>query len=97
MLIQHAKALARQWVISEARHIPGFHGGYFAGSANWLLDTAILPATSDLDINVVLSGPNERHARGKFVYRDVLLVAGLQNPTVWCVRALSILTLHQQC
>ena len=73
MLVRHAKAVARQWVIEEGSNVPGFHGAYFAGSTNWLPDNAALPATSDLDINVVFTGPNVPNERGKFVYRDVLL------------------------
>ncbi|MHB0877115.1 MAG: hypothetical protein ACYC5O_13850, partial [Anaerolineae bacterium] len=32
-----------------------------------------LPATSDLDVNVIVAGPNAPDKRTKFVYRDVLL------------------------
>jgi hypothetical protein len=46
MLVKHAKAVARQWVIEEASNVPGFHGAYFAGSTNWLPDDAALPAIS---------------------------------------------------
>jgi hypothetical protein len=65
--------VARQWVAEEAGKLPGLHGAYFAGSVNWLPDEAILPRTSDLDINVVFSSPIAPKQRGKFVYGDVLL------------------------
>jgi hypothetical protein len=73
MLVKHAKDVARQWAESEARKTPGFHGAYFAGSANWLADDAGFPATSDLDVNLVLEGPLPPLKLGKFVYRGVLL------------------------
>ena len=73
MLVSQAKSAARDWVIEEASRRPGFHGAYFAGSANWLPDDALLPPTSDLDLNVVFSGRGGATKRGKFVHRGVLL------------------------
>jgi len=86
MLVHQAKAVARQWVIEEAGKVPGFHGAYFAGSANWLPADAPLPPTSDLDINIVFAGPNAPNQRRKFVYKNVLLevtalsIAQFQSP-----------------
>ncbi|MCL4543350.1 MAG: hypothetical protein M1118_01930 [Chloroflexi bacterium] len=73
MLVKHAKAVARQWVIEKASNVPGFHGAYFAGSTNWLPDDARFPATSDLDVNLVLEAPGTEMKLGKFVYRGALL------------------------
>ncbi len=73
MLVQHAKAVARQWVIEEARNLPGFHGAYFAGSTTWLPADGPLPPTSDLDINIVSTRPSAPNQRRKFVYQNVLL------------------------
>jgi len=70
MRVRQAEAVARHWVIEEVSTIPGFHGAYVAGSANGLPDDAVVPATSDLDVNVVLSGPSTRNLRGKRFYRD---------------------------
>ena len=73
MFVKEAREIARQWVTQEASSLPQLHGAYFAGSATRLPDRAILPATSDLDINLVLSGPSTAGKRGKFMYKDVLL------------------------
>ena len=73
MLVKAAKDIARQWVIDEASKEPGFHGAYYAGSATWLADNAVLPATSDIDIMVVLDDPNPKDKLGKFIYQNVLL------------------------
>jgi hypothetical protein len=73
MLIKDAKAIARQWIVEEASQAPGFFGAFYAGSTNWLPDDAILPATSDLDVWVVLADPNPPDKLGKFIYRGVLL------------------------
>ena len=73
MLVKDAKAVARQWVLEEAGRIPGFWGAFYHGSTNWLPDDAALPATSDVDVMVVLDDPNPPHKPGKFIYRDVLL------------------------
>lgn len=73
MLIRDAKAVARNWVMQEAGNVAGFRGAYLAGSTSWLSDDATLPATSDLDINVVWSCPSAASKRGKFVHQGVLL------------------------
>lgn len=73
MIVKDAKAVARQWVTEEAGAIPGFYGAFFHGSVNWLPEDAELPETSDLDIMVVLDGPEPENKLGKFRYRGVLL------------------------
>lgn len=73
MLVEQAKAVARQWVIEEGATTPGFWGAFSHGSVNWLPGDASLSATSDLDIMVVLADPNPPNKPGKFLYRDVLL------------------------
>ncbi|NJO84547.1 MAG: hypothetical protein HC828_18440 [Blastochloris sp.] len=73
MLVKHAKAAARQWVLEEAGKIPGFAGAFYHGSTNWLPDDADLPATSDVDIMVVLADSEPPVKLGKFLYRAVLL------------------------
>lgn len=73
LLVREAKEVARRWVMEEAAGVPGFRGAFFAGSTNWLPDDAHLPATSDLDVTVVLADPDPPEKPGKFVYGDVLL------------------------
>jgi hypothetical protein len=73
MRVKQAKEIAQQWVREEARSAPGFVGAFFHGSTNWLPDDAALPATSDLDVMVVLDTPDPPVKPGKFVYRGVLL------------------------
>lgn len=75
MKVEQARETARRWVIEEASGIPAFCGAYTAGSTNWLPDDADLATTSDFDIMVVLTDPNQASRRGKFRYRDVLLEA----------------------
>ena len=73
MIAKHAKAVARQWVLEQGGQTPGFHGAFFHGSTNWLPDDAVLPASSDVDIMVVLDGPEPPVKLGKLIYRDVML------------------------
>ena len=73
MIVKDAKAVARQWVIEEAGQTPRFRGAFYHGSTNWMPDDAVLPATSDLDVMVVLDEPNPPNKPGKFIYHDVLL------------------------
>ena len=65
--------MARQWVLEEASATPDFVGAFYHGSTNWLMDDAELPATSDVDVMVVLDDPNPPLKPGKFIYCDVLL------------------------
>jgi hypothetical protein len=76
--VKEAKEIARQWVVEEASRAPGFYGAFYAGSANWLSDDAVLPATSDLDLWVVLTDPKPPDKLGKFIYRGVLLEVSYQ-------------------
>jgi len=71
--VEQARETARQWVLEEASGMPGFCGAYTAGSTNWLPGDADLTTTSDFDIMVVLSDPNQASRRGKFRYREILL------------------------
>jgi hypothetical protein len=73
MTVHAARETARQWVIGQAAGIPGFRGGYTAGSTNWRPGDAALPAGSDFDIMVVLADPAQASTRGKFRFRDLLL------------------------
>src|SRR5688572_19945308 len=73
MRVKDAKAVARQWVLEEATKIPGFYGACYAGSTNWLSDDATLPASSDVDIWVILADPDPPDKLGKFSYREVML------------------------
>jgi len=78
LIVKDAKDIARQWVIEEASKMPGFYGAYCAGSANWLPDDAVLPATSDVDVWVVYTSPKPPEKLGKFIYRDVMLEVSYQ-------------------
>lgn len=73
MLLAVAKEAARRWVAEEGRKLPGFSGAFFHGSVNQLFEDAPLPASSDLDVMVVLSGPAPAEKLGKFRYQGVLL------------------------
>jgi hypothetical protein len=48
-------------------------GAFLHGSINWLADDAELPATSDLDVMLVLAGDEPAQKPGKFRHKGVLL------------------------
>lgn len=75
MLVKQARAAAREWVSEEAGRLPGFAGAFFSGSTNAMAGDAELPATSDVDILVVVDGPDLPRKPGKFLYRGALLEA----------------------
>lgn len=54
MKVGEAIELAREWVETEGRRIQGFCGAHLMGSAVTLPPEAHLPATSDLDLNVIV-------------------------------------------
>ena len=73
MRVKDAREAALQWILEEARQVPGFQGAFSHGSTNWLPEHAALPATSDLDVMVLLADPNPPPKPGKFRCRGVLL------------------------
>jgi hypothetical protein len=73
MLVKQAKEIARQWVLAEAGNLPGFRGAFLHGSINGLPDDTVLPATSDVDIMVVLDTPEPPEKPGKLPDQGVLL------------------------
>ncbi len=73
MRIQEAKEAAREWVREQVEAIPGFQGAFTHGSINWLADDAVLPPTSDVDVLLVVAGPEPPVKPGKLAYRGALL------------------------
>lgn len=73
MRVAEAKNVARAWVQRETIDLPGFQGAHFAGSVNWLPDDADLSPTSDLDVRIVVDGPDAAAGRRKLVQDGVLL------------------------
>lgn len=68
-----AREVAAAWAEAEGARTPGFAGAFLHGSINWLPDKAALPASSDLDVMVVLAGDEPAQKPGKFRYQGVLL------------------------
>ena len=73
MLVREARTIAQRWVEVEASNMPGFAGAFIFGSVNWKPDEKPLPATSDLDVRVVLDAAEIPPGYHKFVYEGVLL------------------------
>jgi len=72
MTVREAKTIIQQWAYQEAVHLPGFCGAFYHGSVNWLNDSDLLPAASDVDVIVVLTDP-EGYSSGKFIYKELLV------------------------
>ena len=68
-----AKGIAERWVGEVASGMPGFAGAFFHGGVTWLPDGVELPATSDLDLMVVVDGPQPDVKLGKLPVEGVLL------------------------
>lgn len=73
MLVRDAKEGARQWVLAEASRLPGFWGSFLTGSITAMPDDAVLPASSDVDVKLVVDVPTFPDDAEKIRYRDVLL------------------------
>lgn len=73
MNIGKARDAARKWVLENASQIPGFQGAWIAGSTNHLPDDAEFPATSDIDVMIVLGDGEALIKPGKFLFHGVLL------------------------
>ncbi len=80
MLVREAKLTAKEWVRREGSRLPGMMGAFLAGSVTTLPDSLPLPASSDVDITVVLADPPARKL-GKFRYGDALLEVSFDSPT----------------
>lgn len=74
MLIKDAKRLAREWVERYAAD-HRILGAYFSGSVIEMEEEAVLPETSDVDINLVIDGEEPSEKPGKLMYQNVLLEA----------------------
>src|SRR3954447_26095729 len=73
MLVSEARETARRWVREHASTRGDFAGAFFAGSTAALPRESALPAASDVDVFVVLSGSAPSLKLGKFVFDGVLL------------------------
>lgn len=73
MRVGQAKGIAERWVREGAAGTPGFAGAFLHGGATWLPDEAELPATSDLDVIVVVDGSPPDVKLGKLLVEGVLL------------------------
>jgi hypothetical protein len=68
-----ARAAAVDWVQRHQTGEPGFRGAYLSGSVIELAADAPLPATSDVDVVVVLAGGVAPPKLGKLQHQGVLL------------------------
>uniref|UniRef100_UPI00066E0109 hypothetical protein n=1 Tax=Nonomuraea sp. SBT364 TaxID=1580530 RepID=UPI00066E0109 len=73
MLIEEARRVAGEWARTEGARLPGFAGAFLTGSALWAEPGTVLPASSDVDVMVVLDDPARSAGGGKFRHRGVLL------------------------
>ncbi|KKO54955.1 hypothetical protein XI25_04245 [Paenibacillus sp. DMB20] len=73
MRVGSARKAASAWVLEHVGKKAGFRGAFFSGSTIGLPDDAVLPATSDIDVMVVIEDAEPLMKLGKFVYRDALL------------------------
>lgn len=73
MKVASAKEAARRWVTDVAADLTGFQGAFFHGSINWMPDEAPFPATSDVDVGVVIAGAQPPQRLGKTRYAGVLV------------------------
>lgn len=73
MLARDAKDAARHWVLEEASRLPSFHSAFLYGSAGIVPDDAEFPASSDVDVKIVLENPPVVGDPQKHLFRDVVL------------------------
>ncbi|MCY4078915.1 MAG: hypothetical protein OXF54_01620 [Caldilineaceae bacterium] len=79
LLVGEAKLAAEKWVQREGIRLPGLEGAFITGSVTTLPDEKLLPASSDVDVTVVLTHPPTRKP-GKFSYCGVLLEVTFEAP-----------------
>jgi hypothetical protein len=72
MKVREARALAARWVAGNAAAIPVFAGAFLSGSVIWLPAEHELPASSDVDVQVVTDG-DPPPKLGKLAYSGALV------------------------
>ncbi len=83
MIVQEARAVAREWVEQCGSLLTGFCGAFLSGSVLTAGEYEPWPETSDVDI-VVITGAAEPYAKpGKFVYRSLLLEVTILTKSVF--------------
>jgi hypothetical protein len=73
MNVGKARAAARAWIIEHGQNTAGYRGAWFSGSTVQMPDEASLPASSDVDVMVVLDVEEVPVKPGKFIYEGALL------------------------
>jgi hypothetical protein len=73
MIVEQARNIARRWVATDAHSLPGFRGALWHGSIITMPADDPLPASSDIDIVVVVDDPAAQPSLGKIVRDGVLL------------------------
>src|SRR3989337_2227542 len=73
MQVQEAKRAAATWVAEHQEHRPDFRGAFFSGSSTELAPDSELPATSDVDVVVLLAASEAPPKLGKFEHEGVLV------------------------
>ncbi len=76
----HARQIARQWVDSTLRELPGVEGAFLSGSICSMPDETILPESSDVDIFVIAADSVTPPKKGKFLHQGVILEVGCFSP-----------------
>jgi hypothetical protein len=85
-MVRDAKAAARSWVEEEASRLPGFLGAYLAGSLRSRPDGDPFPASSDVDLRIVL----DREIPEQFRACDLHPLASYAPPSLDRVRRGSV-------
>lgn len=76
MRVREARDLAVRWVEEHARHRPGFRGALLHGSIHGLPPETLLPASSDVDLWLLVDEPEQLPVLGKRRYRGGILDLG---------------------
>src|SRR5690242_20684284 len=83
MYVYQAIDLAKEWVDTQGRAIPGFRGAHLLGGALTLPKDAIFPAYRDVDLNIVCEGARET-ATHDLAYKGLILEYGVVDMERYC-------------
>src|SRR5262245_24395096 len=76
MYVYQAIELAKEWVDTQGRAMPGFRGAHLLGGALTLPEDAVFPAYRDIDLNIVCEGARET-ATHDVAYKGLILEYGV--------------------
>jgi len=81
--VGQAKRIAQEWVEAEAPNIPNFRGAVLMGSILWKDDDTLHPATSDVDVKILLDIDDPKQIEKQGLFQQYRSYKGITLETIF--------------